>query len=235
MEVWLHTFLTTALDGVTHLPLLPPDGEISGSKNSNLLQRGALFWVNRNDRCPRYVNAIFDSKPISTYATVYFSKNIKFLLLNVQLQLYYFLVYTFLKREACWWLSGAAKSRSSLGHYRRFGTNLSVPPSLQNNPEERCSHLLRGGNLKSRKELSRLLQWTVVYRLLYCYLLCSGSDAPDFSRDDSPKRREKLNHRNSGTSWNTWLPSSTAARTPNPSTQHSGTHPIESFKRRHRG
>jgi hypothetical protein len=54
-------------------------------------------------------------------------KNFKCLLLNVQLQRHDFLFYVFLKREA-WWLSGAAETRSSLGHYRRFGTTYRPHP-----------------------------------------------------------------------------------------------------------
>ena len=42
VKVWFHTFLTTALDGVTHLPLLTPGGMTPGSKNSNL-ECGAEF------------------------------------------------------------------------------------------------------------------------------------------------------------------------------------------------
>ena len=115
-------------------------------------------------------------------------------------------------------VDGAAETRS----LPTFRDNLSAPPLLKNSPEERSSHLLCGQSLKSCVELSRLLQYTAAYRLVYCYVLCSGSVAPDFSRDDPPKRREKLNQRHSGTSWNTWLSSATLreSRTPAPSTQH---------------
>jgi hypothetical protein len=68
-----------------------------------------------------------------------------------------------------------------------------------------------------------------VCRPLYCYVLCSVSVALYVSRGDPSKPREKLNHRHSCTSWNTWLPNSTAARTPKASTQQPGTHPIEGF------